>query len=100
MGDGDYPERVLYRSAEPILSPDVTYERSGFKPGIVYPCGAVVREGNLYVYYGAADNYVCVAMSPLKDFLDHLKRAETPDFKSHFHMSRLGDTFNVDVPAV
>src|SRR3989344_4498488 len=61
------PTKVLYRSAAPVLSPDEPYENHG-KPGIVYACGAVVRDGTLFVYYGGADKVVCVATAPLKSF--------------------------------
>jgi predicted GH43/DUF377 family glycosyl hydrolase len=65
------PTRVLHRSAAPVLSPDEHYENHG-KPGIVYACGAVVRDETLFVYYGGADKVVCVATAPLDEFLDAL----------------------------
>ncbi len=66
------PEKVLYRSEEPILEPEEWYENTGYKAGIVYPCGAVVKDDDLYVYYGGADNYVCVAKANLEKFLGEL----------------------------
>lgn len=65
------PTKVLFRSIAPILSPDERYENEG-KPGIVYACGAVIRDGTLFIYYGGADKVICVATVPLKDFLDAL----------------------------
>lgn len=65
------PTKVLYRSPEPILSPDMHYENDG-KPGIVYASGAVVRNDILYVYYGGGDKHVCIAQTPLKELLDYL----------------------------
>lgn len=65
------PSTVLYRSSVPILMPDESYENEG-KPGVVYACGAVIRDGMLYVYYGGADKVVCVAFAPLSRFLDAL----------------------------
>lgn len=65
------PTKILCRAATPILSPDEHYENHG-KPGIVYACGAVVRDGTLFVYYGGADKVVCVATAPLAPFLDAL----------------------------
>lgn len=69
------PTRVLYRAVAPVLSPDEHYENDG-KPGIVYACGAVVRDGTLFVYYGGADKVVCVATTPLDEFLDALVRGD------------------------
>ncbi|MBU1885053.1 hypothetical protein KKE34_00390, partial [Patescibacteria group bacterium] len=67
------PTKVLYRSAKPILEPREEYENYGFKAGVVYPCGAVIKDNTLFVYYGGADSYVCVATTPLEKFLDNLK---------------------------
>jgi beta-1,2-mannobiose phosphorylase / 1,2-beta-oligomannan phosphorylase len=71
------PTTVLYRSIVPILSPDATYENDG-KPGIVYACGAVVRNGTLYVYYGGADKVVCVATTNLDTFVDAIIQGDQP----------------------
>lgn len=79
--DFEDPTRVLYRSATPILSPDETYENHG-KPGIVYACGAVVRGGTLFIYYGGADKVVCVATAPLKKFLSALVKGSQPSLTS------------------
>lgn len=67
------PTRVLYRSNVPILKPSEWYENEGFKAGVAYPCGAVVIDNTLYVYYGGADSYVCVAARNLDEFLHELK---------------------------
>jgi len=66
------PSKVLYRSGQPILAPTEWYENDN-KSGVAYPCGAVVRDGTLYVYYGASDKYVSVATAPLREFIDKLK---------------------------
>lgn len=75
--DLDDPTKELYRSAAPILSPDEAYENHG-KPGIVYACGAVVRHGTLYIYYGGADKVVCVATAQLDEFLRELVEGSQP----------------------
>jgi len=71
--DIDDPTKVLYRSNAPILEPIEKYENEGFKSGVVYPCGAIVKDESLFVYYGGADSYVCVATANLKEFLAELK---------------------------
>ncbi len=70
------PSKVLHRSNAPILEPVEAYENDGFKSGVVYPCGAIIKEGTLYVYYGGADSYVCVATANLDEFLRELKYAD------------------------
>src|SRR3989344_771620 len=76
------PRRVLHRSSRPILSPSEVYENNGFKPGIAYPCGAVIIKDNLFVYYGAADSTVCVARANLTNFLNELKNDKIPHLSS------------------
>ncbi|MDD2657404.1 MAG: hypothetical protein PHD04_01930 [Candidatus Pacebacteria bacterium] len=71
------PTKVLYRAAAPVLSPDEPYENHG-KPGIVYAGGAVVRDGQLYVYYGGADKIIAVATAKLDEFLDELIKGSQP----------------------
>ena len=63
------PTKILYRSPQPILTPDAHYENDG-KPGIVYASGAVILGDNLLVYYGGGDKHVCIAETPLKALLD------------------------------
>ncbi len=70
------PTKVLHRTNRPILEPDAFYENQGFKPGVAYPCGAVIMNGTLFVYYGGADSVVCVATAPLDAFLNDLKLHE------------------------
>jgi beta-1,2-mannobiose phosphorylase / 1,2-beta-oligomannan phosphorylase len=71
--DYNRPEKVLYRTNQPILMPTKDYENTGFKPGIAYPCGAVKVKDQLLVYYGAADSVVCVATANINTFLNELK---------------------------
>ena len=72
--DLEDPSKVIARSAEPILLPREEYENVGFKAGVVYPCGAVIKDKTLFVYYGGADSYVCVATADLDKFVDDLKK--------------------------
>ena len=70
--DYENPEKILARCSEPILEPDEKYENEGFKAGVVYVCGAVIKDGTLFVYYGGADMFVAVASAPLKEFMEQL----------------------------
>lgn len=76
------PTKVRYRSKSPVLGPDAEYENDGFKAGVFYACGAVVKDGELYVYYGGADSVTCVATAYLDIFLDELKRNRAPKLKT------------------
>lgn len=71
--DLNEPWRVLHRTQQPILEPDQWYENNGFKAGVAYPCGAVINDNRLFVYYGGADKFTCVASKNLDEFLYELK---------------------------
>ncbi|MFZ2983977.1 MAG: hypothetical protein WA053_02730, partial [Minisyncoccia bacterium] len=75
------PTIVLHRSIGPVLAPDEHYENHG-KPGIVYACGAVVRHGELFVYYGGADKVICVATAPLEKLVDALIEGSQPELET------------------
>src|SRR3989338_4258472 len=70
--DAKDPTKILYNSNQPILEPDVWYENEGYKGGVVYACGAVIKDGRLFVYYGGADKVSCVATADLDKFLKEL----------------------------
>ena len=66
------PAKILFNSSQPILEPDEWYENEGYKGGVVYSCGAIVKGGELFVYYGGADKVSCVATANLDKFLKEL----------------------------
>lgn len=66
------PKKVIARSKEPILEPETWYEND-WKPGVVYSCGALVKNDILFVYYGGGDKHVCVATSPMDKIFEKLK---------------------------
>jgi len=81
--DSSDPEKVLYRAKEPLLEPNSYFEKNGFKPGIIYSCGANVIDNKLFVYYGGADSVICVATIELDKLLNNLveKKTKKPKFK-------------------
>ncbi len=68
------PTQILNRCSNPVLEPAKDFENNGYKSGVVYVSGAVVKDGTLFVYYGASDSYVAVATANLDEFIDHLVR--------------------------
>ena len=65
--DLEDPSRVISRQAEPILEPELAWETDGHVPDVVFSCGQVIMDGELIVYYGAADTVIGAASIPLKD---------------------------------
>ncbi len=71
MLDRDDPTKVLGRCLEPVLSPREDYERIGDVGNVVFACGAVVEpDGEVKVYYGAADTSICVALGTLDQLIE------------------------------
>ncbi|HWP95645.1 MAG TPA: glycosidase [Syntrophomonadaceae bacterium] len=80
------PERLLYRSPNAILSPEVECEigldGQSWVPNVVFTCGAVPAEDKailgaddeLLVYYGASDSYICLASAKVGDLIPEVIR--------------------------
>ncbi len=74
--DLEHPNVVLHRTAHWLLSPEAESERFGDVPNVVFPCGAtVLPNGELRLYYGAADTSVCVATTSLEMILAVLRNS-------------------------
>jgi predicted GH43/DUF377 family glycosyl hydrolase len=72
--DIDDPSKVLARTVEPIMVPTEAYELSGFFGYVVFTNGHVVNGGQLTVYYGAADEFVCGAHFSISEILSQLQK--------------------------
>lgn len=70
------PTKVIGRTADWLMQPEETYETDGFYCGCVFPCGNVVIDGTLLVYYGGADRFVGVATCPMSELLAELKASK------------------------
>ena len=88
--------RVIARTPRPVLEPVYDYELRGDVPNVVFPQGAVVEDGDLTLYYGAADTTIGAARAPLSDVLACLHEARGPrpvppvtfDFRGHLDRPR------------
>lgn len=76
MLDLNDPTKVIARSKNFIMEPEFEYELEGFYKGCVFPTGNVLKDGILYVYYGAADKYIGVATADFNDLTDKLLKGE------------------------
>lgn len=76
--DLKHPEKILRRALEPILEPETAYENGGHKPGVIYVCGAVIKDRKIFVYYGAGDRTTGVAMTDLDTFMADLMQNQPP----------------------
>ena len=80
MLDRDDPSTVIARSNEWIFGPREPYEQTGDVPGVVFPCGWILRDDGdtVHIYYGGADTVTCVAEASLSKMLQHLRDHSDP----------------------
>jgi len=71
--DAEYPEKVLAKSPAPIIQPEAPYETNGFKPNVIFTCGAITKGDTVTIYYGACDETVCAASLSASEILDSLE---------------------------
>lgn len=67
--DLDDPRKVIKRQPEWILQPEAHWELKGDVANVVFTCGAILMDRELWVYYGAADTVIGLAKGNIDDFL-------------------------------
>ncbi len=67
--DKDNPEIILGKTDKPILEPTNDYEINGFFGNVVFTCGCIVENDIVNIYYGAADDKICLAQIGINDLL-------------------------------
>ena len=70
--DLEEPWKVIGKTMSPILTPEEPYEQWGFVPNVVFACGAIgdIENDELILYYGAADERICLATGKLSEIVD------------------------------
>ena len=66
------PLKLIARSYEPLMEPELDWETKGIVNNVVFPCGAVMIKDKIFIYYGGADKYCGVATLDFKKILKHL----------------------------
>jgi predicted GH43/DUF377 family glycosyl hydrolase len=85
----DNPASLLARGRYNILEPRETYELNGQVPNVVFPSGMIVEnydadgfaepDSPVYLYYGAADTSVCLAVATVRELLDACYEGSTDE---------------------
>jgi len=70
--DLNNPQKEIARLPYPLFFPEKEWELKGEVNNICFPTGAVIEEGTLYIYYGAADERIAVASLSLKELIAEL----------------------------
>jgi predicted GH43/DUF377 family glycosyl hydrolase len=68
------PSKVLYRHPDPIFAPRAPYEQNGPVGMVVFATGLLEHDGCYYLYYGAADGVIGLAVAPVDALHDLLRR--------------------------
>jgi len=70
------PARVLKRASRPLLEPETDYEANGFFGRVVFTDAAIqLKDGRVWIYYGAADHTTCLAETSVDELVASLDRA-------------------------
>ena len=87
LSDLENPRRIIYRSPNPIIEPggedetdeERSYQLNGWVPNVVFTCGVVPKykdstetlneDDEILVYYGVADEVICVAEGKVADLI-------------------------------
>ena len=69
--DLNNPSKVISVYEKPLIAPDLPIETDeGFRQNAIFPCGIVAEDdGEIKIYYGAADTCVCMAKTNIDDLL-------------------------------
>ena len=74
--------KVIGWTPYPILEPETKFEKEGLVSNVVFPCGYVLREKTIYLYYGGADKVVCGATISLDSLLEYLLKGFSKKYLS------------------
>ncbi|MEI8096642.1 MAG: hypothetical protein WCG73_00895 [Candidatus Moraniibacteriota bacterium] len=70
--DLEHPEKVIGRTRSPLFEPEMPYELEGIVPNVVFPCGSIVVDNKLIIYYGGGDKVIGNASMDLSLLLEEL----------------------------
>lgn len=76
--DLDDPTSEIGRLPYPLFEPEREYEMKGEVNNVCFPTGSIIRDGRLYIYYGAADDKIACASMEMQDLLNELKATRIP----------------------
>ena len=67
--DLNEPSKIVKRAKTPLLTPTEEFETEGFFGNVVFSNGIVEKNSKLYIYYGAADESVGLAITDIDSLL-------------------------------
>ena len=79
LHDLQNPAHIIGVSDQWILQPEDPWEVTGYVPNVVFTCGAVPEDdGTVKIYWGAADNVMCVGTSVIDELVERCLTSSRP----------------------
>jgi predicted GH43/DUF377 family glycosyl hydrolase len=72
--DKNNPLKLISRLDYPLFSPQESWEKNGVVDNVVFPTSALLKDGRVTVYYGAADKLIAAKSFNLSELLDEFAR--------------------------
>ena len=66
------PTKLIRRANEWVMGPSENYERQGDVNNVVFPCGWILENDQVRLYYGSADTSIALAIAHIKDLRDYI----------------------------
>ena len=67
--DLERPSKIIKRASEPLMIPTEPFEIDGFFGNVVFSNGLVEKDGKVYLYYGASDESIGLAITDITTLL-------------------------------
>lgn len=79
LHDLNNPAKIIGIADQFILGPDEIYERVGYVHNVIFTCGAISEpDGTVKIYYGGADQCLCLATAKIADLIDICLKGKRP----------------------
>jgi predicted GH43/DUF377 family glycosyl hydrolase len=65
------PTRIIGRLRDPLMTP-TEEEREGYTPNVLYSCGSMIHDGNLYIPYAMSDQKTGMATVDVAELIQML----------------------------
>jgi predicted GH43/DUF377 family glycosyl hydrolase len=69
----DNPSRIIMKSKEPLITPTEPYEKFGFMQNVVFTCGHLINQDEIYIYYGVCDENIAVCKMSLDNIWNNME---------------------------
>jgi predicted GH43/DUF377 family glycosyl hydrolase len=67
--DLEQPWKVVESSTMPLFENELEYETTGFFGNVVFTNGIIIKDGQLFMYYGSSVETTCLAVSSVEQIL-------------------------------